>query len=298
MDLKGLQYVVAVADAGSFTDAASALFVAQPALSRKVAQIEREFGAEFFVRSGRRIGLTEAGKVFCRDARRILSGCQRLEQDMDQLLRQAESLRLLCTTNGAVSYAARLVNALREKYPALETAVQTLASFPETDNNFTRALELLRQGQSDVLLAFLPEIRGEGLDWLDHRRVEPGGLCAFVTRGHPLFEKDSVRAAELQKYTLILPSDTAAPALSRGVSRALGDPPHVICSPSFTDFRVRVVTENHVGVMPASSRTIADPFLHCLDIEDVSGGFDLEAVWVKGRETAAIKKLLTVLSPD
>lgn len=298
MDLKGLQYVVAVADAGSFTDAAKNLFVAQPALSRKVAQTEREFGAEFFVRSGRRIRLTEAGKIFCRDARRILSGCQRLEQDMDQLLRRVEPLRLLCTTNGAVSYAGRLVNALREKYPGMEATVQTLASFPEIGNSFAEALGLLHQGQSDVLLAFSPELREEGLEWLDHRRVEPGGLCAFVTRGHPLFDKTSVRSGDLREYTLILPSDTAAPALSRAVSQALGDPPHVICSPSFTDFRVRVVTENHVGVMPASSRTIADPFLHCLDIEDIPSGFDLEAAWARDHETAAIQKLLTVLSHD
>lgn len=295
MDLKGLQYVVAVADAGSFTEAARNLFVAQPALSRKVAQVEREFGAEFFARSGRQVRLTEAGQAFCKRARRILAECQGLEQDMARFLRRVESLRIICTTNGAVSYAARMVNSLRERFPSVEAYVQALSPLPETGGSFSQILELLRQEHSDILLAFLPELQGEGLEWIGHRCVEPAGLCAFVTRGHPLYAKTSVCAADLWEYTLILPSDTIAPALSRATSQALGNPPHVIFSPSFADFRVKVVTENHVGIMPASSRTIEDPFLRCLDIVDVSGGFDLECVWAKGNENPAIKKLLSIL---
>ena len=179
MDLKGLRYVVAVADSGSFTGAAEKLFVAQPALSRKVAQIEREFGAAFFVRSGRQVRLTEAGRVFCKRARHVIADCQRLEQDMDQLLRRVESLRVLCSTNGAVPYAARMVSPLRERHPNMEVLIQTLSSLPESNGTFAQGLELLRQGQADVVLSFPPELRGEGLDWIEHRCIEPGGLCAF-----------------------------------------------------------------------------------------------------------------------
>ena len=295
MDLKGLQYVVAVADAGSFTEAAKNLFVAQPALSRKVAQIEREFGTEFFARSGRRVRLTEAGKVFCKRARHVIADCQRLEQDMDQLLRRVESLRVLCSTNGAVPYAARMVSPLRERHPNMEVLIQTLSSLPESNGTFAQGLELLRQGQADVVLSFPPELRGEGLDWIEHRCIEPGGLCAFVAQDHPLLDKAAVYSADLREYTLILTDDATAPALRRAASRALGEPPHVITSRSFSDFRVKILTEGCVGIMPASSRTMEDPFLRCLDIEDVDGGFDLEAVWSRDNKNAALKKLLNTL---
>mgnify|MGYP002423840514 CR=1 FL=1 len=295
MDLKGLRYVAAVADAASFTEAAKLLFVAQPALSRKISQLERELGTELFTRAGGKVRLTEAGQVFCRDARQILADHQRLEQDMERFLRQKETLRLICTTNGAVSYAGRMVNALREKYYGVEANVQTLPSIPGAGESFAQILELLRQERSDVLLAFLPELEGGDLGWIKYKCVEPGGLCAFVTRGHPLYGKGSVCTAELRAYTLALPSDSVAPALSRAVNRALGEPPHIIYSPSFADFRVKVVIENHVGIMPASSRTIEDPFLRCLDISDISGGFDLVAVWNGESETAAVKKLLSIL---
>ena len=258
MDLKGLRYVVAVADAASFTEAAKLLFVAQSALSRKISQLERELGTELFTRAGGKVRLTEAGQVFCRDARQILADHQRLEQDMERFLRQKEMLRLICTTNGAVSYAGRMVNALREKYYGVEANVQTLPSIPGAGESFAQILELLRQERSDVLLAVLPELEGGDLGWIKYKCVEPG-------------------------------------ALSRAVNRALGEPPHIIYSPSFADFRVKVVIENHVGIMPASSRTIEDPFLRCLDISDISGGFDLVAVWNGESETAAVKKLLSIL---
>lgn len=295
MDFTGLRYVVAVADAASFTRAAETLYVAQPALSRKIAQVEKEVGIDLFDRTGRRIQLTEAGQVFCRDARQVLSAYQALEQDMDQLLRRAESLRLICTTNGAVSYVARAVNTLRERYPSVEIYVQVFSSIPEASSSFTQNLELLRQGHADILLAFLPEVQDQDMKWLGHKCIEPGGLCAFVTQGHPLYGRESVCRADLRDETLVLPSNTVAPVLSRAVSRVLGDPPHVIYSPSFTDFRVRVVTENHIGIMPSSSRTIEDPFLRCLDIDDVRTGFDLEAVWAKDNRNPAIQKFLSVL---
>lgn len=295
MDLKGLQYVVAVADAASFTEAAKNLFVAQPALSRKVAQIEREFGAEFFVRSGRQVRLTEAGEVFCKRARHVLVDCQRLEQDMDQLLRRAESLRILCSTNGAVPYAARMVAPLRERHPNVEVLIQTLSTLPDSNGTTAQCLELLQQGWADILLSFPPELEGEGMDWIRRRCVEPGGLCAFVAQGHPLHSKKSVHIADLREYTLILTDEASAPALRRAAIRALEEPPHVSSSRSFIDFRARILTENCVGIMPASSRTMADLFMHCLDIEDVNSGFDLEAVWAKDNKNPAIKKLLTIL---
>ena len=116
-----------------------------------------------------------------------------------------------------------------------------------------------------------------------------------MAQAHPLLDKAAVCSADLREYTLILTDDATAPALRRAASRALGEPPHVITSRSFSDFRVKILTEGCVGIMPASSRTVEDPFLRCLDIEDVDGGFDLEAVWSRDNKNAALKKLLNTL---
>ncbi|MFJ9316247.1 LysR family transcriptional regulator [Pimelobacter simplex] len=72
MNIQQLRYVVATAEHGSMTAAAAALFVAQPALSRAVRQLERELDLTLFARDGRGIALTPAGETFVRRARAVL----------------------------------------------------------------------------------------------------------------------------------------------------------------------------------------------------------------------------------
>src|SRR5436305_13861162 len=72
MELRQLEYVVAVVDHGGFTRAATALHVAQPSLSHGIRTLERELGVELFVRAGRSVRLTAGGEVVVDGARRLL----------------------------------------------------------------------------------------------------------------------------------------------------------------------------------------------------------------------------------
>ncbi|WP_280466109.1 LysR family transcriptional regulator [Nocardia brasiliensis] len=75
MELRQLRYLIAVAEAGSFTRAAARVHVAQPAISQQIAQLERELGAKIFDRSGQRIRLTSAGEAFLPQARAAIEAC-------------------------------------------------------------------------------------------------------------------------------------------------------------------------------------------------------------------------------
>ncbi|MFD8500608.1 LysR family transcriptional regulator [Amycolatopsis sp. NPDC059657] len=77
MELRQVEYFVAVVDHGGVTKAAEALFLAQPSLSQAVRQLERELGAELFDRTGRHLVLTAAGRSFLEPARRILEDAER-----------------------------------------------------------------------------------------------------------------------------------------------------------------------------------------------------------------------------
>jgi LysR family transcriptional regulator, nitrogen assimilation regulatory protein len=79
MDLRQLEYVVAVADHGGFTSGAAAAHVAQPSLSARVRDLERELGVELFHRLGRGVRLSSAGEVVVDRARGILAGVAALE---------------------------------------------------------------------------------------------------------------------------------------------------------------------------------------------------------------------------
>ncbi len=85
MDLKQLEYFVRVAELGSFTRAALALDIAQPALSRQVRLLEVELRQSLLVRNGRGATPTEAGKLLLEHARGILHQVERTREELGRV---------------------------------------------------------------------------------------------------------------------------------------------------------------------------------------------------------------------
>lgn len=85
MDLKQLAYFVRVAELGSFTRAAQALDVAQPALSRQIRQLEVELRQSLLVRNGRGAIPTEAGKLLLEHGRGILHQVERAREELGRV---------------------------------------------------------------------------------------------------------------------------------------------------------------------------------------------------------------------
>jgi len=79
MELRHLRYFVAVADAGNMSRAAQRLNITQPALSRQIQDLEREFVCRLFDRIGRRIIRTRDGEEILERTRRLLADAAKLE---------------------------------------------------------------------------------------------------------------------------------------------------------------------------------------------------------------------------
>jgi DNA-binding transcriptional LysR family regulator len=75
MELRHLRYFVAVAEALSFTKAAAKLRLAQPSLTRQIRNLEDEIGVRLLDRSNNRVTLTEEGRFFLFDSRKLLAAC-------------------------------------------------------------------------------------------------------------------------------------------------------------------------------------------------------------------------------
>ncbi|MEY4536131.1 MAG: hypothetical protein RJB10_1511 [Pseudomonadota bacterium] len=85
MELEQIEYFVRVAELGSFTRASSALSIAQPALSRKIRQLEVELRQNLLVRNGRGATTTDAGKLLLEHGRGILHQVQRLREELGRV---------------------------------------------------------------------------------------------------------------------------------------------------------------------------------------------------------------------
>lgn len=80
MNLRRLKYFVKIVDIGSLTQAAEALYIAQPALSQQVATLEGELSQQLLIRTRRGVTPTEAGKILYTHARTILRQCEQAQQ--------------------------------------------------------------------------------------------------------------------------------------------------------------------------------------------------------------------------
>jgi LysR family transcriptional regulator, nitrogen assimilation regulatory protein len=85
MELEQIEYFVRVAELGSFTRASRALNMAQPALSRKIRQLEVELRQNLLVRNGRGAAPTDAGKLLLEHGRGILHQVQRLREELGRV---------------------------------------------------------------------------------------------------------------------------------------------------------------------------------------------------------------------
>ncbi|QFG26493.1 LysR family transcriptional regulator [Actinomadura sp. WMMB 499] len=191
MNLRQLRYVVATADHGTMTSAAQALYVAQPALSRAVRELERELGLELFARSGRGVVLTPVGEQVVRWARAALEAVDAIEGLAAARGRgQGAALRIATTVALEPELIGRLVPLFARARPAVRIRVVRCA-----DRDGVTAV--LRAGRADLGLADLP-VPG---DLAAHPLAGPAGLV-HPHRGLPpagrdflAFAKESARDA-------------------------------------------------------------------------------------------------------
>jgi DNA-binding transcriptional LysR family regulator len=129
MDLRELEAVVAVHEHGSFSGAATALFVSQPALTRRVALLERELDVKLFVRSSRGTYLTDAGRALIDPAQRALREADQIRKNLGMIRTGSHGTLVIAgDPNLSVGQIGYLVAEFHEAYPDVEVKIATCES--------------------------------------------------------------------------------------------------------------------------------------------------------------------------
>ena len=145
MNLEQLRSFVEVARFGNFTRAAEELYLAQPSLSRQIAALEQDLGAELFHRARGGSTLTVAGESLLPLARRMLADAESVRRELGELAGlERGRVRLGATPTLCISLVAEVLSAFHAEHPAIELHLSEQGSL--------RLLDELGSGELDLAL--------------------------------------------------------------------------------------------------------------------------------------------------
>ncbi len=193
MNLSNLKTFIQIVESGSFSGAARALGLSQPAVSLQVKALEREFGAELMERRGKNLELTEAGRTLYREALELVEQARRLEDAMEQSAAEVRgTLRAAASTIPGEYILPALLGPFKTEYPFVRVVLEVADSASvarrtaagEVDIGFTGALPDDPQLQSRPLCA--------------------DRLVLITPPGHPLGQKKRLTPEDLAAADIVL----------------------------------------------------------------------------------------------
>jgi DNA-binding transcriptional LysR family regulator len=129
MEIKDIDYFLAIAGHRSFSLAAQALHISQPALSRYITNLELRLGIPLFRRTGKQLVLTHAGEHYLSHAQKIAESTRLMEQDMKNVaLMQRNKLNVGMIRNGRQVYLPQAIAEFRKAYPKVTLHITELLS--------------------------------------------------------------------------------------------------------------------------------------------------------------------------
>ncbi|MGC9536299.1 LysR family transcriptional regulator [Streptomyces sp. UG1] len=274
LDPRLLRSFLAVAEELHFTRAAARLYVAQQALSRDVRRLERELGAELFIRTTRQVALTPDGERLVPYVRRALQA----QDDLLAAFGQARAL-LVDLNSPGLRTPSRVLERARELAPEHELMARY-------ESGLTGAAADLIAGRLDASFG-----RFAGLDpalraGLDHQPVRFEPMAILLPEDHPLAEMERVPLAALAGESVYAGAGNArtpewtdlAHRLFEGRGIEVAAPaPLAVGDEEFQ--RIMAKTRTPVLVVidfPAMPRTVVRPLIDPVPLSPVS------LVWRKG----------------
>jgi DNA-binding transcriptional LysR family regulator len=193
MYLEQLRFFHSVAELGSFTAAARALHLTQPAVSNQIRNLEDELGQQVFERQGRTVRLTRAGEVLYTHTRRIFQQVREAQAILDDLKSlQTGRLQLGTVDVMSIYVLPQIFQVFHHNFPKVEVSIEV-----DDSTNISRGV---RDGRYDLGFVTLP-LRVDGLESIPvYRDV----MRAIAPAGHELAGRKKVSLADLASTTMIV----------------------------------------------------------------------------------------------
>jgi DNA-binding transcriptional LysR family regulator len=280
MELRQLEYFVAVAEEQNFTRAAERVHISQSGVSAQIRQLERELGAELFDRTAT---LTVAGKAALEHARAALAAAEAVGQavgEVTDLIRGTLAVGMVigCTVTPLFDALA----AFHLAHPGVEISL--------LEDNSDRLVDAVRASTLDLALVGTATATPAGLDALT---IISERLVAAVPAGHPLTTRRRVTLRDLHAYPLVcMPPGTGLRTVFDQACAAQNLHPVIALQASAADAIADLATRGlAVAILSESMAAHYHGRLTALTIDDVETPALLALIW-KSPPGPAVRELL------
>ncbi|WP_344962207.1 LysR family transcriptional regulator [Streptomyces thioluteus] len=218
MELRQLEYLVAVAEEGSFTRAAGRVHVTQPGVSAQIRRLERELGHDLLDRRGRTVRLTEVGTAVLSHARVMLAAADSLRNSIDDLTGLLRGQVAIGSVASSLSLRIpELIADFSERHPAVEISL--------SEGSTGQLEEAVRNGTVDMAVLGVSDGSPPGLDI---RIIAEERLVGAVRHGHPLARWAAVTVEEAGRHPLMcLPAGSGLRVAVDAAWAAAGSRPRI-----------------------------------------------------------------------
>ena len=272
MDTQNLRAFLLVAESGSFSKAAKRLHLTQPAVSKRIAQLEAQLNVSLFDRIGRRISTTEAGEALLPHARAVHLELQAAQQSVRDLAGEVRGrLRLATSHHIGLHRLPPLLSFFSKAFPAVQLDIDFMDS--------EKAYELTLQGEVELAVVTLAPSSIVNIVtrpiWLDP-------LAFMVQEGTQLTRKKALGLKELSQHPAILPGlNTYTGQIVKSLFEQRSLPIQIAITTNYLE-TIRMMASVGLGwtVLPRSMR---DPSLATLPIRDARIERTLGAIHHEGR---------------
>jgi DNA-binding transcriptional LysR family regulator len=283
MELRQLEYFIAVAEEANFTRAAERVHISQSGVSAQIRQLERDLGATLIDRSGRSATLTAAGAAALVHARAVLTSADAVRQAVDDVTglirgRLVVGMITACTVTPLFDALA----AFQLAHPGVEITL--------VEDNSARLIEEVRTGATDLALIGAAGTPPTGLEALP---VVSERLVAAVPSGHPLAGRRRAALAEITAYPILsLPEGTGIRTVFDQACEASGIQANVALQASapgaVADLAVRGLG---IAILSESMTSGYQGRLQALAVDDIETPAILALIW-RSAENPALRELL------
>jgi DNA-binding transcriptional LysR family regulator len=286
MQLRQLQYFVAVAEELHFARAAERLHMAQPPLSRQISALESELGVTLFHRSKRRVELTDAGRLFLLEARRTIEQADRAAV-VARRAGRGEVGRLEIAFASSVPFTSlfpRLMKEFRNAYPELKLILGEMTTREQ--------LNALVDGRLDIGFVRPPISQPRPKSVILRTLLKEPFFAAF-NRDHPLVraQKLSIEALARERFVMY-PADYGTGFYDQitGLCRKAGFEP-IVSQEAKQITAILSLVSAGVGItlIPASMTSMVPDGVVYRPLDDASAEAEVALAYRRDDHSAAIK---------